>query len=233
MKKETIIISVGGSLIFPGDNIDEGFIQNLRDFVFEYTAKGYSFFLVCGGGKICRKYQQAASVFCDNNDDVDNLGIKSTHLNASLVRLALGDMCKEEIVTDYSSIPDFDEKLVIVGGGWKPGFSTDMDAVIAAEHFTAERVVNLSNITFVYDSDPQKNENAKPLERLSWKQYKEMIPKEWSYGMNAPFDPIASRRAERAGIEVAVINGEDVSQLENYVQEKPFRGTVIGSVKKS
>jgi uridylate kinase len=45
--------------------------------------------------------------------------------------------------------------------------------------------------------------------------------------MNTPFDPIASGLAEREGIEVTIMNGKPISNLENYLEGKKFQGTVI------
>jgi len=47
--------------------------------------------------------------------------------------------------------------------GWKPGWSTDYDAVIMAKNISADAIINMSNIDYVYDSDPKKNRNAKKL----------------------------------------------------------------------
>ncbi len=45
--------------------------------------------------------------------------------------------------------------------------------------------------------------------------------------MNKPFDPIVSREAEKLEIEVAILNGKKLRNLENYLGEKKFAGTVI------
>ena len=45
--------------------------------------------------------------------------------------------------------------------------------------------------------------------------------------MNKPFDPIASREAEKLGLEVAILNGKKIKNLENYLDDKKFIGTTI------
>ena len=59
MKKEAVILFVGGSLIFP-DEIDIGFLKDFKSLILKHVKKGKKFVIITGGGKICRKYQNAA-----------------------------------------------------------------------------------------------------------------------------------------------------------------------------
>ena len=54
----------------------------------------------------------------------------------------------------------------MVAGGWMPGRSTDDDAVRLAKIYGAEMVINLSNIDYVYDKDPNKYKDAKKLPKF-------------------------------------------------------------------
>ena len=45
--------------------------------------------------------------------------------------------------------------------------------------------------------------------------------------MNAPFDPIASKMAEEEKMEVAIMNGRNLKNLEDYLEGKRFKGTSI------
>ncbi len=225
--KKTVVISVGGSLIFPDDNIDASFLLSIKDFLINHSDV-FNFFIVCGGGKICRKYQHSAKEVADTKEeDLDHLGIRVTHLNAFLMTTILGDHCRKEVATNYNNLPSFDKKPIIVSGGWKPGFSTDTGAVMAAKFFKTNRVVNLSNIDFVYTADPKKEKQAKPIKKISWEKYRKMIPGAWTHGLNTPFDPIASKKAEENNVEVSIINGKNLPELEKYLTDKPFKGTLI------
>ena len=53
-------MSLGGSVIAP-DKIDVSFLKNFKKIINKYTGKGYKFAIICGGGKIARDYQKAAS----------------------------------------------------------------------------------------------------------------------------------------------------------------------------
>ena len=55
-KKELVIISLGGSLIFP-EEIDWKFVKKFKKVIKKQIADGYKFVIIAGGGKLCRKYQ--------------------------------------------------------------------------------------------------------------------------------------------------------------------------------
>jgi uridylate kinase len=122
------------------------------------------------------------------------------------------------------------QKPVICAGGWRPTASTDHSAVLVANTYGLKKIINLSNIDYVYDRDPKKDPRAKKLEKVSWADFRKIIPDTWGPGMNAPFDPVAAREAEALGLEVVVMNGNDLTQLRNYFDNKPFRGTIIKSL---
>ncbi len=224
---ETIVISLGGSLIIP-DNLDTGFLKDFKKLILSCVTQGKKFVIITGGGKLCRRYNEAAYEISKlPNDDLDWLGIYSTRFNAEFLRLILGrEFVEEKIILDPTLPMDF-TKPIILGGGWKPGNSTDFAAVMVATQLGAKKVINLSNTDYVYDSDPKKNPLAKKLENISWVDYRALIPKEWNPGLNSPFDPVASEIAEKEGIEVVIMNGKPIDNLENYLKGEKFLGTVI------
>ena len=61
----------------------------------------------------------------------------------------------------------------------------------------SKRVINLTNVDYVYNKNPKKFKDAKPIKDLTWKQFKKIIGGKWSPGANVPFDPIASKLAEK------------------------------------
>lgn len=224
--KETIIIAMGGSLLIPND-IDVPFIKDLKQLVKHFTQEGYQIVLVIGGGKVCRNYQAAAREFDNVNDiDLDWIGIKTIRLNCELVFRILSDLdIHQNIIERPEDIHGINESLVIVGA-WEPGCSSDTDAVEMAKVGGASRIVNFSNTPYIYSADPRKYPDAERYENLSWDEYRKLIPAEWSPGLSAPFDPVASEMAQESGITVAVL-GASLGNLENYLSEKPFEGTII------
>jgi uridylate kinase len=224
--EEVIVISLGGSLIIP-DNIDVNFLSDFKNLILSHIALGKKFVIITGGGKICRRYQEVAKDISNpSNDDLDWIGIAALKLNAELLRVIFSGYVYEKVVLNLSEKFPFDEPIVI-GAAYKPGQSTDCSAVLAAKNVGAKKVINLSNTDYVYDSDPKTNPSAKKIEKMPWKEYRKLIPKEWSPGLNSPFDPMASKEAEEEGIEVFIMNGKPINNLSKCLNNENFLGTVI------
>jgi uridylate kinase len=89
-------------------------------------------------------------------------------------------------------------------------------------------VINLSNIEQVYTDDPKKNPRARPIDAISWADFRALTGEEWAPGKNVPFDPVASRHAAKIGLRVICAAGRDLENLKNILTGKPFTGTTIG-----
>lgn len=224
--KETIIISLGGSLIVP-DQIDVNFLKDFKSLILSQVAQGKKFVIITGGGKVCRRYQEAAKSLANpSHVDLDWIGIAALKLNAELLRIVFGENSHDQVISNFSTNFDF-QKSVVIGSAYKPGHSTDWDAVLAAKTVGAKKIINLSNIDYAYDKDPNKFPDAKKIEKISWSEYRDLIPKEWNPGLSTPFDPIASKMAEEKKIEVAILNGKNISNLEKCLNGQDFAGTKI------
>lgn len=224
------VISLGGSIVAP-DGVDSDFIAAFIALLKAELAADEKrrFILVVGGGGPARKYQQAYRVIVPNGSDeqADWIGIMATRLNAQLLKAVLGDLCTQKVVTDPSQVGPFVGR-VLVAAGWKPGFSTDFDAVLLAERFQADKVINLSNIAKVYTDDPRKNPEAKPIDSISWTDFRNIVGEEWVPGKNVPFDPVASRHAAKIGLKVICAAGKDLENLKKILSGQDFFGTTIG-----
>lgn len=230
-QKEKIVISLGGSLVVPDGGPDLDFLKEFNKFIRGKLAenKNRQFFIVVGGGKIARNYRDAGKEVLKKDlteDDMDWLGIHATRLNAHLIRTIFRDLAHPFIIKHYDIIRKVSEPVVIAAG-WKPGWSTDYDAVLLCEDYSISTVLNLSNIEKVYNKDPRKFPDAKPMTKISWKEYQKMVGKKWLPGMNLPFDPVASQKAAELGVKVAIMKGDDFKNLDNYFKNKKFVGTII------
>ena len=226
MNEEKSVISLGGSLIVPED-VDVEFISKFVSLIKNYASKGFKFIIITGGGKICRVYNDAVEkIVTPTKDDLDWLGIATTRLNSELVRISFGGLAFDKIIMDPDSIPKTD-KPIILGGGWKPGNSSDLAAVHSAISVGAKKIINLSNIDYAYDKDPNKYPDAKKIENISWSEYRTLIPKEWNPGLSTPFDPSASKMAEEENIEVLILNGKNIPNLIKCLNGESFVGTRI------
>lgn len=226
---ETIVMSVGGSLIVP-DQISEEFLNNLKVFVEEAVAPGdRRIVIIAGGGRTARRYRDAAaSVHALDKEDLDWIGIHATRLNGHLLRAIFKDIAYPVMITNPDEILDVPSSAqVIIAAGYRPGASTDLRAIQIAERVGASKVVNLSNTDYVYTADPKTDPNATPIENITWDDFRKLIPSEWDPGLSSPFDPIAAREAENKNMEVVCINGAKLSELQKYLDNQAFIGTRI------
>lgn len=229
MKHENIfVLSVGGSLVAPKTGIDVGFLQTFKKIILKHAKLGKRFVIVIGGGSTARQYQAAArQVGKLTLDDIDWLGIHATRLNGHLMRTVLRDVAHPVMIKDPTRPIGNWTEPVLVAAGWKPGWSTDYVATRLAKKVGATTLANLSNIDYVYTSDPNKNKNAKKIERIDWKAFRKMVGDVWDPGMNVPFDPIASKLCEQSKMKVLIVNGNNIQNLDRMLSGKTFEGTRI------
>ncbi|MBD3253388.1 hypothetical protein GF386_06650, partial [Candidatus Pacearchaeota archaeon] len=83
MKKEVIVISLGGSVIIP-DKINLKFLENFKKTIIKNTKK-YSFVIVCGGGQTARNYINGIPDIKNKKLYQTLLGIASTRLNGKFL----------------------------------------------------------------------------------------------------------------------------------------------------
>jgi uridylate kinase len=223
------VISLGGSIVAP-DSVDEAFLKEFLVLIGEMLKQDEQrrFIFVVGGGGPARNYQKAYRSICEHiiDNEADWIGVMATRLNAQLIKAIMGDWCTQDVVIDPTQTEAFAGR-VLVAAGWKPGFSSDYDAVLLAERFNADKVINLSNIEKVYTDDPKKNPDAKPIDAISWADFRAMVGDEWVPGKNVPFDPIASRHASKIGIKVICAAGKDLPNLKKILNDEAFIGTTI------
>ncbi|MBU6430974.1 MAG: UMP kinase [Patescibacteria group bacterium] len=224
-----VVISLGGSLIVP-DGINTTFISEFKKVILNQVNRGRKFIIVCGGGKTARNYQGACKKLnCESSNNIlDLIRIRATNLNALFMAGAFGNVADQRIIKN----PDkkiLTDRQVIFSGGYKIGRSTDFGAVRFALNIGARLVINLTNIDGVYDKNPNDEncKNVKLIKSILWSDYRAMIPKKWTYGLNSPFDPTASREAEKKDIDVVIINGNNLKNFEHCLNGNRFKGTTI------
>lgn len=227
MPKETVVIDLGGSILSPEPcRLNFKILKGFKE-ILSKNFKKFRFIVVVGGGKICRAYQnEARRGGVTNKHLLDWIGVRSTQLNAELLRAYLGKMAFPRVMHYENQELDW-EKGVLVSGGWEPGGSTDhVTARLAAMH-GAKKVVVATNIDYVYDKDPRKYPDAKKQPQLTWQGFKKIIGNKWIPGMSTPFDSKATRICMKHKISVMFVNGEKLANLQNAIQGKKFKGTII------
>jgi uridylate kinase len=224
-RAQRFVISLGGSLIVPHD-IDVSFLERFNETILTLVDQGFSFIVIPGGGSTARRYQSALRSFGVADTTVlDEVGISALTLNARVLKALFGEHSPGEIIFDGAKIP---EAPVVIAAHARPGRSSDAGAVELAQQTGLLCVVNLSNIAYVYREDPRENPNAEQVKDITWSHYQSLIPSQWSSGMSAPFDPVASKMAQEAHLTVAIIEGHDTETFTEFVRHGVLpRGTLI------
>ncbi|HBB02214.1 MAG: uridylate kinase, uridylate kinase [Candidatus Peregrinibacteria bacterium GW2011_GWF2_38_29] len=179
MKK--IVLKLSGEILQGKDrHVDIKYIENLAKDIFEIVKKGYKIALVIGGGNIWR-HRDNADLKMDRVHS-DQIGMMATIMNA----LILEDMFKEKglkvkavsALSARAVLPDYEPKkavsmfkkydvLICAGGTGKPYVTTDSAAALRAVEVGAEALLKATNVDFVYNKDPRKFKDAKPIKSIS------------------------------------------------------------------
>lgn len=222
------ILSVGGSIIIPKTGFNPDFLKKFRTLILKRVAQGEKFIIVTGGGAVCRQYQDMARTLGKpTKDNLDWIGIQTTILNAHFMRVLFAGYSHDEVIVN-PHIKVKTKKPIIFAGGEKPGCSTDLDAIDFARTYGAKHILNLSNIDYVFDKDPNKFSKAQKIEDIDWDTFRrEVVGYTWDPGKNAPFDPTASAAAAKQGMTVSILNGNNLKEVAKAIDGKKFKGTCI------
>ncbi len=224
-----LVFSLGGSLVVPKNGIDIAFLNKMRKGIYSILELDFidKIILVIGGGKTSRDYIKAAKDLPKvKKDNLDQLGIIATKLNAELVKMFLQPRAYHKVLKDPKNIPLQEE--LIIASGWKPGNSTDLNTVLWALSMNQNQVYNLTDVDQVYKKDPHKFPNAKAFEKLSWPEFKDIIGGDWKPGLSTPFGPMACKKASQENLKVVVLKGNDYDNIKKCIQGKDCTATVIG-----
>ena len=227
MKKQVIVLSLGGSLIIP-ENIDVKFLKEFKKVILK-NIKKYKFIIVCGGGSIARKYIFALREIKINEKLQSFSGISATRMNARFMNYFFninpekGIPHKMKVLKKYIKQQD----IVFCGAlGYKPNQTSDSTAVEIAKHFKA-KFINLTNVAGLYDKNPMKFKEAKFISKISWKDFDKMANKnKFSPGQHFVLDQTASKIILKNKITTCII-GKSSKQLDNVLNNKKSRATII------
>jgi uridylate kinase len=226
-----VVLSIGGSSIIPEGKPDIAFLKSIARTI---KKSKNSFGILCGGGTVARTYAAAARELGAGEYEADSIAITSTRQNAQLVMAALageGVDVYRRVLTDFEDAkgPARDNTAVVMGGTI-PGITTDTDAVLLAEAIGAERLVNISNVEAVYDSDPRKNPSAKKFQKMNYDELIKLALESDKRvaGTNFVFDMLACKLIARSAIETHFVSFRKMADVENAIEGKKHNGTVVG-----
>jgi len=178
-----IILKISGEMLGgdSGKGIDPGQIQSLCEQIVELKDK-IEIAVVIGGGNIIRG-DAASKTGLLHRATADYMGMLATIMNALALQDALESLGAETRVMSAIKAEEVCEPyirrkalrhlelrrvVILAGGTGNPYFTTDTTAALRAMEIKAEILMKATKVAGVYDSDPNKNPNAKKYERLSY-----------------------------------------------------------------
>lgn len=177
--------------------------------------------VVAGGGKVARHYINIARGFGSDEASLDILGIEVSRLNARLLIAALGDDAYPAVPVDLEQVGKAAAGgRIVVTGGLHPGQSTNATAALIAEKVKAKKFLNATDVNGIYDSDPNKNKNAKMFKEITVKKCLELLGSENSAaGAYDLMDIVALKVIERSKIPTVVLKS-DPATIKNAIANK-------------
>ena len=229
----TQIVALGGSLLRP-EEADERtmWFGQLRQMAVHFEGNGRKLGIVVGGGLPAREGITLARESFSEPYRLDTVGIAATRLNATILQQTLQDIGCNVAPVIPTSTNEAAELLeshnIVVMGGTTPGHTTDAVSVALARDCGASHCVIATNVSHVHDSDPRENPEAKPIEELTLAELAEITGTEpLGPGGSAAVDPVAVKWAMEASIKLAVLDGRDLSRVEDALEGRPFIGTLV------
>ena len=230
MKK--VAISIGGSILSSKSVFDVGFAKDLARVLAKH--KDMQFVISTGGGRLVRDAVAAIGTVDGNKYSLDEIAIEITRLHAMMLKSVLGaEGLSGDVYTRVPATPDDARQAcmhsrIVIHGGFIPGITTDSCATLSAEAIGARLLINVSETSHIYDKDPRKNKDAKPLARMGYDQLIELAGRSDARnpGSNFVFDLLATKLIKRSGIKTVFI-GKDIKNLDSVLSGNKFEGTTI------
>ena len=225
---KTFVLSIGGSLLInESSKPNTAFIGKLSEKISGLHQQGFKLVLVVGGGVVARNFIGAAKALGADNFSLDVVGIQATKLNASLLIQSLEDAFPKVLDDPMQVKGILKQGFIPVFSGIIPGLTTDAVAALIAEHLGAV-FVNLTNVDGVYSSNPKDNPSAKMFDSMSYDRLLTLMSMQKSKpGQNLVLDVMCCTILKRSSIRAVVLNGTDLDNLSNYLNDDEFKGTVI------
>jgi uridylate kinase len=163
------------------ENISPQIVREIASCVKSVHALGVQTSIVIGGGNIWRGLSASHSGM--DRTTADYMGMLATVINGLALKSGLEEMGVETRVQTAIDMRNVAEPFILgrairhleigrvvifVAGTGNPYFSTDTTAALRASEIRADVILKATKVDGVYDSDPNKNPNAKRYERLSF-----------------------------------------------------------------
>jgi len=184
MQYKRILLKLSGEALMGERNygIDPKRLSEYAEEIKEVVERGIEVAIVIGGGNIFRGIAGASNGM--DRVQGDHMGMLATCINGLALQSALEDAGLHTRLQTAIEIKEIAEpyikrrairhlekgRVVIFGGGTgNPYFTTDTAAVLRAIEINADAILKGTRVDGVYTADPEKDENAKKFDNITFK----------------------------------------------------------------
>ncbi|MHC4186951.1 MAG: UMP kinase [Planctomycetota bacterium] len=214
-----------------GFGIDGEALRSVAESVLDICKLGPQVAVVVGAGNFLRG-QQFSKISQIPRNTADYMGMLATIINACALQETLekiGQATRVLSAIDVSAICEpfirrralrhleRERVAILAGGTGNPFFTTDTCAALRASELEAELLIKATNVDGVYTDDPNKNPDAKLIEKLT---YEDVLAK----NLRA-MDHTAISLCRENNIPIVVLN---IFKADNIV--KAIQGQQVGTL---
>ena len=182
--KKRILVKFSGEAL-AGENgfgIDNNILKFIANEIRNLVKAGAQVGIVIGGGNIVRGVSAAAGGIIKRTSG-DHMGMLATVINAIAMREALENVgidvrvqsaikmeaiCETFIINRAKRHFDKDRVVIFAAGTGNPFFTTDTAATLRAVEIEANMIIKATKVNGVYDKDPNKFDDARLLNLISY-----------------------------------------------------------------
>lgn len=225
--KKIIVISLGGSLIVP-EKMNYEFLKNFRKTLRKFY-RTHKFIVVCGGGTIARKYISILEKSRKPENELSLAGIRATRMNALFMIQFFGKESNDNLPANMKEVKDYllKNNVVICGALRYEKKSTSDTTAAKIANFLKTDFINITNVSGLFNENPQKNSKAKLISKISWREFDKKASKlKYKAGEHFVLDQQAAKIIKKHKIRTHII-GTELSNLTKILRRKKFKGTLI------
>ncbi|MDR2681779.1 MAG: UMP kinase [Holosporaceae bacterium] len=226
-KYHRVLLKISGEFLM-GDldyGVDVGTVDRIADEIVAAHNDGYQICIVIGGGNIFRGVSAAA--YGMHRSVADNIGMLATIMNAIALQNSIEKLGVQTRVMSAVQMPTICEQyirrkalrhmekgrlVICAAGSGNPYFTTDTAAALRALEMECDVLLKATKVAGVYTADPDKNSNAKFMEKLS---YKEVLEKDLRV-----MDQTAIALARENNISIIVFSIKEKGNFEKVLAGK-------------
>lgn len=183
MKYKRVLLKISGEALATGFGFDYDKLHDIAAQIVQVWEKGIEVVVVVGAGNIWR-YRDTTESGIERTAS-DAMGMLATIMNSVALQSAIEKIGTATRVCSAINVPQLAEpylrrrvsrhlekrRIVICAGGTgNPYFTTDSAAALRALELSCDVILKASNVDGVYDKDPNKFNDAKKYDTLTFQE---------------------------------------------------------------